>query len=94
MASRSGAKPSLDAYCSAEGPSLASTAAEAAAKASTGKVLGEGRPPARLMMPGFSVTLRISRMTEGFMRSARRARVQGLVWGRSFSFTLGLLRWS
>jgi hypothetical protein len=28
------------------------------------------------MMPGFSVTFRISRMTEGFMRSARRARVQ------------------
>ncbi len=38
--------------------------------------LGEGRPPARLMMPGFSVTFRISRITEGFIFAARRARVQ------------------
>jgi hypothetical protein len=44
--------------------------------ASTGKVLGEGRPPAKLMMPGFSVTLRISRITEGFILWARAARVQ------------------
>jgi hypothetical protein len=49
------------------------------AKASTGKVLGEGRPPARLMMPGFSVTLRISRITEGFILAARAARVQWVI---------------
>ncbi|MCY1383700.1 hypothetical protein D9M69_718520 [compost metagenome] len=65
---------------------MRSTCAQASAKASTGKVLGEGRPPAKLMMPGFSVTLRISRITEGFMRSARRARVQGLAMGRSLGF--------
>ena len=41
-----------------------------------GKVLGEGRPPAKLMMPGFSVIFRISRITEGFIFWARRARVQ------------------
>jgi hypothetical protein len=30
------------------------------------------------MMPGLSVIFRISRMTEGFMRSARRASCQGV----------------
>jgi hypothetical protein len=48
----------------------------------TGNVLGEGRPPAKLMMPGFSVTLRISRMTDGFIFAARRARVHGWWPGR------------
>ena len=52
----------------------------------TGKVLLEGRPPAKLMMPGFSVTLRISRITDGFMRAARRAMVQGVLVGVSFGF--------
>ena len=49
--------------------------AQAWANSWIGKVLGEGRPPARLMMPGFSVTLRISRITEGFILAARAARV-------------------
>src|SRR4051812_28418139 len=41
------------------------------------------------MMPGRSVTFRISRMTEGFMRSARRASTHCVCW-RSFSFMTGL----
>ncbi len=41
--------------------------------------MGEGRPPAKLMMPGFSVTFRISRITEGFILAARAASTQGLL---------------
>ena len=47
------------------------------ARAWTGNVSAEGRPPASDTMPGRSVTLRISRMIDGFMRSARRASVNG-----------------
>ena len=34
--------------------------------ASTGKLSGDGRPPASEMMPGCSVIFRISRITDGF----------------------------
>jgi hypothetical protein len=71
--SRSGAKPSLAAYCNASRGASVNTLAAASRIASTGKVSAEGRPPASEMMPGRSVTLRISRMIDGFMRSARRA---------------------
>ncbi len=75
--SRSGPKPSLAAYCSAwRGLSL-STRALASRIASTGKVSADGRPPASERTPGNSVSLRISRMTDGFMRSQRWARCQG-----------------
>ena len=50
-----------------------------------GKVLGEGRPPAKLMMPGFSVTFRISRITDGFIFSARCAWVHFISLISSFS---------
>ena len=53
-----------------------STVAVASRMACTGKVSAEGSPPARLMMPGCSVIFRISRIVDGFSRSARRARVQ------------------
>jgi hypothetical protein len=67
---------------------------QAAVNSATGKVLAEGRPPAKLMMPGFSVTLRISRITDGFMRAARRAMVQWVAVGRSLGFmVLGPLGW-
>jgi hypothetical protein len=39
--------------------------------------LGEGKPPAKLMMPGFSVSLRISRIAEGFIFAVRLANNQG-----------------
>jgi hypothetical protein len=58
---------------------LLSTRSQAALSASTGKVSALGRPPAMDRMPGFSVTLRISRMMDGFMRAARRAWVQTVV---------------
>ena len=48
----------------------------AALTSAMGNVLGEGKPPAKLMMPGRSVTFKISRINEGFMRSARAAIVQ------------------
>ena len=83
--SRSGAKPSLAAYCSASRGVSRSTRAVASRIASTGKVSADGRPPASEMMPGRSVSFRISRITDGFIRSARRARRQGLwlVWASS-----------
>src|SRR5262249_37080369 len=78
--SRSGPKPSLEAYCSASRGACVSTVSQAALIASTGKVSALGRPPAIDRMPGFSVTLRISRMMEGFMRAARRACCQAAVF--------------
>jgi hypothetical protein len=41
-----------------------------------GNVSGDGRPPAIETMPGCSVSFRISRITDGFMRAVRRARRQ------------------
>ena len=61
----------------------AARARRASRIASTGKVSGEGRPPASEMMPGRSVTFRISRMIDGFIRSARRARVQAFIGTRT-----------
>ena len=55
----------------------AARAAVASRIASTGNVSADGSPPAIEVMPGRSVILRRSRMTEGFMRAARRARVKG-----------------
>src|ERR1700761_8888232 len=75
--SRSGPKPSLAAYCSASRGVSVSTFIAASRIASTGKVSADGRPPASERTPGSSVSLRISRMTEGFMRSQRWARCQG-----------------
>ncbi|MNY77260.1 hypothetical protein D3C86_2170980 [compost metagenome] len=43
--------------------------------------MGEGRPPAKLMRPGRSVTLSSSRSTEGFIWSARPDSTQGEVEG-------------
>ena len=60
-----------------------STASQAARMASTGKVSGEGRPPAKLRMPGRSVTFRISRIADGFMAWARSASCQGVAVVRS-----------
>ena len=37
----------------------------------------DGRPPASEMIPGRSVSFRISRIADGFMRSVREARRQG-----------------
>ena len=47
----------------------------------TAAVAGDGRPPASEMIPGRSVTFRISRITDGFMRSARRAMCQRVAFG-------------
>ena len=52
-------------------------------KALIGKVCGEGRPPAMLMMPGRSVSLRISRMADEFILAARLARVHWVMLGLS-----------
>ena len=77
--SRSGAKPSLAAYCRASRGVSVSTLSQAARMASTGKVSADGSPPAIDRMPGCSVTLRISRMIDGFIRALRRAWVQRLM---------------
>ena len=82
--SRSGPKPSLAAYCSASRGVSRSTLAQASRIASTGKVSGDGRPPASESMPGCSVSLRISRMIDGFMRALRRAGCQTLMLIGSF----------
>ena len=75
--SRSGAKPSLAAYCSASRGVSRSTRAVASRIASTGKVSADGRPPASEMIPGRSVSFRISRIADGFIRAVRAASCQG-----------------
>ena len=78
-ARRSGSKPSLVAYCKAAAPSRSITVWQAWVNSARGKAKGEGRPPAMLMMPGRSVSLRISRMAEGFILAARPARVHWVI---------------
>ena len=75
--SRSGPKPSLAAYWSASRGVSRRTRAVASRTASTGKVSAEGRPPASEMIPGSSVSFRISRIADGFMRAVRVASCQG-----------------
>src|ERR1700712_3778520 len=76
--SRSGAKPSLAAYCNASRGVSHRTIVVASRIASIGKLSGDGNPPASEMIPGRSVILRISGMTDGFIRSARRAMRHGV----------------
>src|SRR5690606_20168554 len=73
--SRSGPKPSVGPYWSAACGASRSTFAVASRMRSTGKVAGDGRPPAKEMTSGRSVTLRISRMAELVSAWARRDRV-------------------
>ncbi|MCW5261348.1 hypothetical protein D5045_14525 [Verminephrobacter eiseniae] len=66
---------------------LWASAAANAANAPTGHRV-KGRPPAKRVMPDFSVTLRISRSAEVPMRSVQRVEVLPLVAGRSFGCAL------
>ncbi len=75
--SRSGAKPSLAAYCNASRGVSRRTRSVASRTASTGKVSAEGKPPARERIPGRSVSFRISRIADGFIRAVRAASRQG-----------------
>ena len=88
--SRKGPKPSLAAYCKADLPSSVNTLVHAAANSVMGKVKGDGKPPAKLMMPGFSVTFKISRITDGFIFSARLACVHWVLMVVSLNFYLNI----
>ena len=66
--------PSVVPYCRARGPMSASTRPAASAMSPTGNSSGAGKPPAKEMMSGRSVTFNISRIDDGFMADMRFAK--------------------
>lgn len=85
--SRSIDRPSVGVYCSDACGLSANMRAHAAWIASTGKVTGEGRPPANEITSGRSVILRISRIAELVSCCARREKVQA-GWSMVWSFSV------